>query len=125
MRVFAMPFTWLVILAIARGSVIEIAVAPDGQTGGAYSFSVITNGATNGLTFHIVITNKIEKILAAETSLSIVSHAETNGPSTSITRPIRTFPSLVNLESGRRILSSPTLNNPVLFSLHRNGAHDS
>lgn len=81
----AILFSWLAILPMAHAASVEIPVPANGQTSGAYAFTISTKAVADDLAFHITITNRVGDIpTSSEAYVGIVTHSDKKGRSTTI-----------------------------------------
>ena len=82
-RLFVTLGLWLILACNAHAVSVEIPITTTNLDQHSYLFSVSTNVATDGVTFHVVIKAKKEDIYSdSSVGVSIVSQTRTNGGET-------------------------------------------
>ena len=77
-RLFVTLGLWLALVLSAHGMSMEVPVTTTNLDQSKYRFSISTNAATGGVSFHVIVTAKKEDIHAnSEVGLSIVTHTKT------------------------------------------------
>ena len=77
-RLFVTLGLWLALVLSAHGLSVEIPITTTNLDQYKYRFSIATNAAAGGVSFHIIVTAKKEDIPAdSEASVAIVTHTKT------------------------------------------------